>query len=447
MPVSVEVSELERRTLSKVKRHMLLYIILGQILYKFDASNIGFAQLTMGKELALTAQAFGLASGVVALAAFLMQVPAALAFEKFGAKRWLTWIMVGWGLAVLAMAFVHNGTQLVVLRFLLGVFEAGFLPGVYILISVWFKGKNHGVAISAVMIGLAITNILGGPFSGWVLGQSFLGLSGWRLLFLIDGVLTVAWALIASFIVSDAPDKASWLKPDEQKFMVNYLAEYQAQKVADGVVEKSSLWETLKDSRIIMLLAAYSLTGWVSSTFVYFIPTLLKRAGTALSNQAVGFLSMGPGILIAVVAYTWGKHADKTEPARHWHAVVPLLVSAAAILLYPVAMTPVLAMIALALVQAGNTGFFVNFWPASNMIAGKRTIAKSTALINSGNQAGMFLGLLFFGWTMDVTGKATAGLYVCVGLLLVIFVIMNVFFFRYKAQLRQKEQAEGVPAV
>jgi ACS family tartrate transporter-like MFS transporter len=441
---STEISGLERRTLAKVKRHMLLYIIIGQLLYKFDASNIGFAQLTMGKEVALTGKVFGLASGVVSLAAFLMQIPAAIAFERLGAKRWLTWIMIGWGLVVFAMAFIQNGAQLIGLRFFLGVFEAGFVPGIYVLISIWFKGKNHGVAISALMIGLAITNIFGGPFSGWILGQHFFGLSGWRNLFLIDGVLTVAWAVIGYFMVDDSPETARWLKPDEQRFMAKYLSEYQADKIADGALEKPGFVAAFKDSRILMLLVAFTLTGWVSSTFVYFIPTLLKMAGNGLSNQAVGFLSMGPGILIALVAYTWGQHADKTEPSRHWHAVVPLLVCAAAILLYPVAKTPVLAMTSLALVQAGSTGFFVNFWPAANMIVGKRTIAKSTAIINSGNLAGMFLGLTFFGWAMDVTGRPTLGLYTCTGFLLVIFLIMNIFFLKYKAHLKQMKQPTEV---
>jgi ACS family tartrate transporter-like MFS transporter len=441
MSDSVEVSELERRTLAKVKRHMLLYILLGQIFYQFDRSNIGFAHLTMGKELALTAQAFGLASGIFALSAFLMQIPAGLCFEKFGARRWLTFIMVAWGLDVFALAFVTNSVQLVVLRFLLGVFEAGFLPGVYILISLWFKGKNHGVAMATLMLGLALSGVLGGPFAGWILDKSFLGLSGWRLLFLIEGSLTVVWSLSALRIVNDGPEKASWLKPEEREFMVKYLAEYQAQKVAAGAIEKSSLWETFKDRRIITLLFGFAFSGWIASTFTFFMPTLLKRAGTGLSNQTVGFLAMGPYIVYAVVAYTWGKHADRTEETRHWHCVLPLLVSAAGILLYPLATVPLVAMISLAMVQAGTAGFFVNFWPTANMVVGKKTIAKSTAIINSGMQAMSFVSPIFFGWAMDVTGNTKLGMYTCVGVLLLNFALMNIFFFGYKAQLRQKKQA------
>jgi ACS family tartrate transporter-like MFS transporter len=442
MSVPVEVSEPDRLTLAKVKRHMFAYIILGQAFVQLDRTNIGFAQLTMSKELAITATAFGFASGIFALAAFFMQVPAGLLFEKLGARRWLTFIMVGWGLVVVAQAFVTNKEELIVLRFLLGALEAGFVPGAYVLISLWFRGNNHGTAISGLQIGAAAAGILGAPFAGWLLDHSFFGLSGWRNLFLIEGSLTVMWALIALAILHDSPAKTSWLKPEEREFMTTYLAKYQAQKVADGAVEKSTVWDALKDLRIVTLIVCYTCAGWVSATFAFFIPTLLKRASAGLDNQTVGFLAMGPYIVMAVVAFTWGAHADRTE--RHWHCVLPLLVSAVGILIYPQATTPLVAMLCLAMVQAGSTGFFVNFWPTCNMIVGKKTIVKTTALINAGTQAGSFVAPIFFGWATDVTGNTTLGLYVCVGVLLLNFVIMNGFFFRYKAQ--QKRQAATVTA-
>jgi ACS family tartrate transporter-like MFS transporter len=413
--------------------------VVGQLFLQLDKTNIGFAHLTMGNDLALTAQAFGFASGIFALSAFLMQIPAGLLFEKLGARRWLTFIMMAWGLVGVAQAFVANAVQLTILRFLLGAFEAGFVPGLYILISLWFKGKHHGTATAGIQMGLALSGILGGPFAGWILGKSFLGLAGWRSLFFIEGGLTVVWALIALVILHDGPGKTSWLKPDEREFMANYLAEYQAQKVADGAIEKSSLWDALKDLRIVTLILAYTCAGWVASTFSFFLPTLLKRAGSGLDNQTVGFLSMGPYIVIAVVAFTWGAHADRTEKTRHWHCVLPLLVGAVGILLYPIATVPLLAMLCLALVQAGNTGFFVNFWPTCNMVVGKKTIAKSTALINSGTQAGYFVAPVFFGWALDATGNTTLGLYACVGVMLLNFAIMNVFFFRYKAQIKKAQ--------
>ena len=143
MSVSIEVSESGQRTLAKVKYYMLAYVLFGQLFYQLCRQNIGFAQLTMAKDLGLTAQAFGLASGIFGFSAFLMQVPAGLLFEKFRARRWLTFNMAMWGLVVVFQSFARNSTELTILRFLLGVFEAGFLPGVYILISIWSVSYTH----------------------------------------------------------------------------------------------------------------------------------------------------------------------------------------------------------------------------------------------------------------------------------------------------------------
>jgi ACS family tartrate transporter-like MFS transporter len=439
--VKEPTSELGKRTVAKVKRYLFAYIFLGQIFYQFDRSNIGFANLTMARDLVLNAQAFGFASGIFGLSAFLLQIPAGHAFDRFGPRRWLTAIMVAWGLIVMGEGFVTNGTQLTVLRFLLGACEAGFLPGIYIVISIWFRGRYHGAAMAMVLLGNAFSNIFGGPFSGWVLGQNFFGLSGWRNLFVLDGFLTVIWAIASLYILYDGPERARWLKPDEREFMVGYLAEYEAEKKARGAVERASLGGALKNREVIALMLAFGFSGWIASTFTFFIPTLLKRAAAGVSVQYVGFLLMGPYIVYALVAQYWGRHADRTE--RHWHSVIPLLVSVAGILLYPVARTPLIAMIAVCLIQGGTAGFFVNFWPTANMIVGRGAIAKSTAIINSGNQIMSFVGPIYFGWALDKTGGTNLGLYTAVGVLLLNFGLMNWFFIQYKARQGRTLPAAG----
>ncbi len=435
MSASDEVSELERRTLAKAKRYMLVYIIIGQLFVQLDRTNIGFAKLTMSSDLQLTATAFGFASGVFALGAFLAQVPAGMFFEKMGARRWLTGIMIAWGSVVVAQAFVTSDEQLIVLRFLLGALEAGFVPGAYILISQWFRGDNHGAMISGLQIGTATSGILGAPFAGWLLSQDFFGVAGWRGLFLVEGGLTILWAFLALIILYDGPEKSKWLKADEKAFMVDYVAKYQAKKAAGGAIEKANFREVFKDPRILLLILSYTCAGWVSATFAFFIPTLLQRAGEGLDPQTVGFLAMGPYIVMAVVAFTWARHADKTE--RHWHCVIPLAFSVLGISIYMATSTPLVAMVCLAMVQAGSTGFFVTFWPTCNMLIGKQTIAKTTAVINSGTHAASFIAPIVFGWALDATGHTTIGLYICIGALVLNFIVMNVFFFRYKAEQKR----------
>jgi ACS family tartrate transporter-like MFS transporter len=431
----------KRRITGKVKRYLFTYFFLGQVAYQFDRSNIGFANLTMGKELALSAEAFGFASGIFALSAFLMQLPAGLAFDKFGPRKWLTAIMVAWGLVVLGEGFVTNGTELAALRFLLGIFEAGFLPGIYIVISIWFRGKQHGAAMATLMLGTAAANIFGGPLSGWLLGTHFFGLSGWRNLFIVDGAVTVIWALLSLYILADGPENATWLKPNERAFMVKYLSEYEAEKKSRGAFDRASLWQTLKNPEVITLILAFGFSGWIASTFTFFIPTLLKRAASGVSVQYVGFLMMGPYIVYAIVAQVWGRHADRTE--RHWHSLLPLLVSIAGIMLYPISKTPIIAMVAVCLIQAGTAGFFVNFWPTANMVVGRSTIAKSTALINSGNQVLSFLGPVYFGWALDKTKSTTLGLYTAIGVLVLNFVLMHIFFLQYKARQKALSRASA----
>ena len=445
MSVSVEVSELEKPTLAKVSRYMLLYIIVGQFFVQVDRTNIALAQLTMSRELAITATAFGFASGLFALGTFFAQIPSGLCFERFGARRWLTSIMVAWGVIVVSQAFITNVSVLYVMRFLIGALEAGYVPGIFVLVSQWFRGNSQGKLIAGLQIGAASSGILGAPFAGWILDHSLFGMSGWRSLFVVEGGLTVIWAIIALRFLHDEPSKTPWLKPGEREFMDRYLAEYQAQKMSAGAIEKSGFLDAMKDIRILALMLAWVLAGWVSSTMAFFMPTMLKVAAGAVDNQTVGLLSMAPFIIMAVVAFTWGKHADRTE--RHWHCVLPLLVSAAGFLLYPFATTAGVAMLAMALVRAGATGFFVTFWPVCNMMVGKHTIVKTTALIETANQVGNFAAPLFFGWALDRTGDMRLGLNVCVAVLLCNFVIMNVFFFSRKVRLKRAAAAEQAAAL
>ena len=424
--------DLGRRVIGKVRIYLFTYIFLGQIFYQFDRSNIGLANLTMGKELGLSAQAFGFASGIFALSAFLMQIPASRAFTRWGPRVWLTGIMVAWGLVVVAEGFVTNGTQLTALRFLLGLCEAGFLPGLYVLMSLWLTDRNHGAAMATLQMGLAFTNIVGGPLAGWLLSHHLFGLSGWRDLFVIDGCLTVIWALLSLYFVYDSPEHAHWLNPEERAFMTRYLAEYEAEKKQHGSLERVRFRQILKDSNIRWLMLAFATTGWIASTFTFFTPTLLKRAAEGISVQYVGFLLTGPYIIYAIVAQVWGRHSDRTE--RHWHSLIPLVWSVLGILLYPVARTPLLAMLSVCLIQGGTVGFMVNFWPTANMVVGRATIARSTALINSGMQILSFLGPIYFGWALDKTGNTNLGMATCVAMLMLNFILMHTFFVKYKAQ-------------
>lgn len=433
---------MERRALSKVRWHLLVYIATGQFLNQISRVNIGYAQLTMGKDLALKAQAFGFAAGIFALSAFLMQVPAGLSFQKFGPRRWMTFIMVCWGLVTVGQAFVQNGTELAALRLLLGVFEAGALPGLILLVSIWFRDRDQGLAQSFILIGLGLSGVVGGPFSGWILDKTFFGMSGWRALFLIDGLVTVAWAFLSLLILYDRPEQTRWLKPDERAFMAKYLGDYQARKKAHGALD-SSLWGALKDIRIVLLIISYFCAGWISATFAFYSPALLQAVRAGVSNQYVGLLAAGPYLVIVIFPPLWGRHADKTGE-RHWHCVIPQLMGAVCLLFFPLAKAPVIAMLILCVEQFANSGYNVNFWPSANTVVGKNTIAKTTALIHVGNYMGQFIAPVYFGWAKDFTGGSKLGLYSCSGIFMLSFLVMHVFFVIYKHQQKKLETVRAV---
>jgi MFS family permease len=200
-------------------------------------------------------------------------------------------------------------------------------------------------------------------------------------------------------------------------------------------LDAGGLWAALRDPRILLLTLSYACAGWEAGTFAFFTPTLLKTAGKGLDVMTVGLLSTVPYFVNVIVAFSWGAHADR-RGERHWHTVLPILVAIAGILLYPLAGSATVALLALVLVQAGNTGLYVNFWATCTMVAGRKAIAQSTAIINSGSAAATFIAPVVFGWTMDSTGSTTLGLYMCAGVLALNFVVLNLFFFAHKARLK-----------
>jgi MFS transporter, ACS family, tartrate transporter len=429
--VSPLKDELERRALAKVKWRFFAYFLLGQFLVQLDKTNIGFAQITMGKDLGLSSEAFGLAAGAFALAAVFMQFPAARLFEFFGARRWLTATTLLWGSTCMAEGFVTTSAQLVALRFLLGIFEAGFFPGLIILVSRWFKGKQHGQAIGILLVGSATAGMVGGPFAGWILGTSLFAVAGWRNLFILEGATTLVFGAAALSVLCDDVASARWLKSDERGFLEIYLGDAGRDAEHSGAC-RPSLLGALKDGRIRLLVVSSASAGWIYGTFTFFSPTLLKMAGHGFSTQAVGLLSAGLYMTQAIVSFAWGMHSDR-HADRRWHLIGALAVGAAGVIFYPVlSKHALLAMLCLAMVQSANGAFLVTFWPTVNLVVDKAAIPKATALIQTGSQLGGFLAPVVFGWLMDVShGNTSLGLYEAAAVFLLNLAIMNVLFRRY----------------
>lgn len=255
----------------------------------------------------------------------------------------------------------------------------------------------------------------------------------------LQGGATVIFAIIAVLVVSDNPKTARWLKPREREVMANYLAQNQAEKASHGAIEKTSLGAILKDTRILMLAFVIFCAGWSAMTFLSFMPQLMKAAGKGLSNQTVGFLVMVPYIVNVIVAFGWGAHGDRHNE-RHYHSVGAILVAIAGMLLYPAATTPAVALLAIVLVNAGNTGLFVNYWATVTTVVGRKSIARTMAVCQGASQIGNFVGPIVFGFAMDITGTRSVGVYICAVVMTLNFIVLNTFFFRYKAEQKKLQQ-------
>lgn len=437
MSTSENAPAVESSAERKIRQRLYLYLFAGSFFTFLDRANISFAQLEMGRQLGLSATAFGFAAGIFFVGYTFLEIPANVLLEKIGTRKWMTSIFFLWGVTTVLTGFAQNDTQLYILRFMLGVFEAGAFPGMIVMINYWFRSNSMGAATSVLLVGGGIAAALGAPFAGWVLGWDVMGLPGWRWLFISEGAVTCLWAFYTLTFIADGPEKADWLSQPEKDWVAKSLAEDRAANVRHG--HSLNFWASLVQPRILLFLLAYTLFGFCYWMMLFFMPTLIKTVGQALSNQTIGWLAFVPNVLGMLVLLYWGRHAD-AKNERHMHIIIPLGLAIVGFACFPAATTPLVAVIAICAAVMGLNGFQVNFWPAASMLVGRREIAASTALINMGAGIGGFLGPNFLGWSKDATGGFTFGMWAAVAALALALVIMHGFF------ARQKSGTAGSPA-
>ncbi|WP_316977891.1 MFS transporter [Shumkonia mesophila] len=439
MSICEEATAVERSAMKKIRQRLYLYLAAGSFFTFLDRANISFAQLEMGRDLGLSATAFGFAAGIFFVGYTFLEIPSNILLEKIGTRKWMTPLFFLWGITTVLTGFTQNDYQLFVLRFMLGVFEAGAFPGMVLMINYWFRSNSMGAATSVLLLGGGIASALGAPFAGWMLGLDMMGLPGWRWLFLLEGAVTCVWAVFTLTFIADGPETAGWLSRAEKEWLAGVLAEDRAANV--GPAHSITVWAAVVQPKILLFLLGYTLFGFCYWMMLFFMPTLIKAVGQALDNQVIGWLAFIPNLLGMLVLLYWGRHAD-AHNERHWHIVVPLVLAIVGFACFPAATTPLVAVIAICAVVMGLNGFQVNFWPAANMLVGRKAVAASTAIINMGAGIGGFVGPYYLGWSKDMTGSFTFGMVSCVAALFVNLVIMHVFFTRRKAALSQIKPAK-----
>ncbi|MBV9861543.1 MAG: MFS transporter [Alphaproteobacteria bacterium] len=393
---------LRQSALSKTAWRFLPVLTLAYVLNYLDRTSVGFAALTMNKDIGLTATEFGWGAGVLFAGYSVLEIPSNLALYRVGARRWVARIMITWGLAAAVTALVVGPLSFYLVRFLLGVAEAGFFPGVAFFLSAWFPAQYRARVLAWFLVAIPVSSLVGGPVSGLLLQMNgVLGLSGWQWMFIVEGLPASLVGVAVLAMLRDRPSEAHWLTAPERQALIAMLGEEQRER------ERHALLPALKDTRVLILagvqfgftLGSYGVGIW--------LPQILKEHG--LSNLTVGFLSAIPYLFASIGMLVWAGYVDRTG-RKIVNLTLACLLATLGLLLSVCfqALTP--ALIGLTIALVGVTSARAVFWTVPTRFLTGIAAAGGLAFINSVGTLGGFAGPFMVGWVKDATGSFIAGL-------------------------------------
>ncbi|MCX2731963.1 MFS transporter [Saccharopolyspora sp. NFXS83] len=417
----------EKSAIRKVAVRLVPFVALMFFVNYLDRTAISFAAPNgMRDDLALSAAQFGFASGVFFVGYLLLEVPSNIALQKFGARRWLARIMVTWGIVALLFTWVQDFTQLAVLRFLLGVAEAGFFPGAVLFLSLWVPARHRGKILALFYLAQPLTTVIGAPLAGWLIQQhGVFGLEGWRFMFFGVALPAIVLGVVAWFYLADDPRDAKWLTDAEKDWLTGELAAEREQKA-----EKSGhhgLRAVFRNGRVWTLSVLYFGFIYGLYTLAFFLPAIIgdfeQRFGTTFGVFEKGLITAVPYLPAAVVLYLWSRDATK-RGLRSWHITIPAVVGAVSVPLALFAGSPELTIAVITITACAIFAALPNFWTLPTKFLSGVAAAAGIALINTlGNLAG-FLAPYITGALFDWTGSYVVPMFVVGAFLLLSAVLM-----------------------
>ena len=390
---------------SRVAARLLPFLFLLYIANYLDRTNIAYATLGMKGDLSLTDSVFGTASGIFFIGYFALQVPGALLVERWSARLLLGITLITWGALTALTGFIRTPFELYGARFLLGAAEAGFFPGVIVYLSHWFIKEDRAKAVARFMSAIPMGFIIGGPIAGMILGVDWLGLSGWRWLFLFEGIPAVLLGIVTLFVLPDRPNEVRWLRPEERNWLTSRLAE---ERQAKAHVEHLTIWQALRHPAVLLLTAGLFFTYTGGYAIWFWMPTILQRY-TGWTVQHISWIGSIPFVAGFVGMLLLGWSSDRFRE-RRWHFAIPQLTAAAALgMWFFLPHSNTLLVVILSLVIFGTIAYLPSFWALPSEILTSSAAAAAVGFINCTASIGGFFGPKMIGNLSQQTGSFNAG--------------------------------------
>jgi MFS transporter, ACS family, tartrate transporter len=430
---------LQRSTMRKVYLRLLPFAVLSYVLAYIDRINVSFAGLTMRGDLGMSAATFGLAVGMFYWGYFIFEVPSNLVLEKVGARIWIARIMITWGILAGLTAAVSGSTSFAIVRFLLGIAEAGFFPGIILYFTYWFPSYHHARIVSGFLVGLPIAVAIGAPISTGLLElDGLFGLKGWQIMYIAEAVPTVVIGILTYFVLTDRPEQATFLNEQERNWLVTTIA---AERRATEAVRKFTLWQALYNPKVLLLALNYLGIVMASLGMLLFVPQIIKSLGD-YSNMTVGWLTMIPYTCGAIAMVVCGRTSDRMNE-RRWNLFVGCVFSFVGLVIAGMTMGTWWALVGMSIAAMGFYGSKGPFFAMPPMFLSGSALAAGIAWINSIGNLGGFFGPSYVGLMKDLTGGFAGGLYGLALLGLIAAVVCALFLHIPKPELLR---AVGAPA-
>lgn len=404
-PSNARFGDIGSTTTARITRRIMPFLICLFIVAFVDRVNVGLAKLEMATALGFDSEVFGFGAGIFFFGYFLFEIPGSYLVEVWSARKWLARIIVSWGIVCVLTGFIQNANHFYIARFLLGVAEAGFFPGVIVYLSHWFRYQDRAKAVAMFMAAVPVANIIASPISGLILGVNWLGYAGWRWVFILEGIPAVILGIATLFYLTDRPKDADWLAPEQRDWI---SGELEKEKEARRNSKPQSLWRTVANPKVILLTLVYFFAVTSAYGFNFWLPTIVKSFG--FSNFETSLISSLPYVAGLLMMLVIGWSSDRSRE-RRWHTALPLVAVCVGLLFGALATSnSVLAVGMFCIACAGLYSYLPAFWAIPGTFLTEAAAAVSIGFINSVGNLGGFFGPYIVGYLDKRTGSFYFGI-------------------------------------